>query len=199
MLRTDVAGFGASYRTDEHRLIIRRAQYQITRQAICDAGIPLERCHCEDRGDGVLLVVPHEVRTGLLVYPFVDLLITGLTRYNARADAATSIQLRAALHVGPVTTDPPGVSGEVIITASRLVECPALKKRLTTAKAQLGFITSTFVYDSVVKQRPGHVNPADYERVEFQSKDSQITGWMYLGGAQEDERAFDDSGRYGRS
>ncbi len=195
VLLTDVTGFSAPDRTDEHRRIIRQAQYDILERSFKDSGVPWGTGHREDRGDGVLVVVGPDVSTELLVAPFIDSLFTRLSRYNAHADAATSLQLRAALHVGPVKSDPQGVTGEVIIRVSRLVESPVLKERLTEAKACLGFITSPFVFDSVIKQRPGRVDPADYEIVGFESKESWVTGWMYLGGGKSVEKSLRGPGR----
>lgn len=180
---TDVAGFSAPDRTDEHRRMIRQALYEIVEGAFAASGIPWDACHREDRGDGVLIVIPPDVSTALLVNPLIESLAARLRRHNARADAATSFQLRAALDVGPVTKDRQGVTGKVIIQVSRLVDAQVLKRRLAAAEQScLGFIASTFIYDCFINQRPGHVDPADYVRVSFRSKGSRYTGWMYLAG-----------------
>jgi hypothetical protein len=184
---TDVAEFSASHRTDNDRLTICQAQYEIIRRGCADAGIAWDTLHAEDRGDGVLIIVPPDVRTELLVYPFIDSLIAGLSRHNARAEPAAAFQLRVALDVGPVRAHPQGVTGEVIINGTRLLDAPVLKEHLRATEARLGFITSPFVYDNVVRQRPGDVNPDDYKMVEFWSKRSLVTGWMYLGGGNAGE------------
>ncbi|HEX6469252.1 MAG TPA: hypothetical protein VF069_09170 [Streptosporangiaceae bacterium] len=181
MVLTDVAEFSASHRTDRDRLAICQAQYDILRQAFADAGIPWDILHVEDRGDGVLLIVPPDVRTELLVHPFIDSLVAGLSRHNAIAEPAAAFQLRVAIDVGPVRSHPRGVAGEVIINGTRLVDASILKEHLRATAAALAFITSRFVYDNVVRQRPGDVNPDDYKMVEFWSKGSLVTGWMYLG------------------
>ena len=92
------------------------------------------------------------------------------------------MQLRVALNVGPVVSDPQGVSGEAIILAARLLEAPALKKALAKTAADLGVIVSPFIYDSVIKHAPGYVDPAQYHRLRFRVKESDVTAWMYLSG-----------------
>ncbi len=92
------------------------------------------------------------------------------------------MQLRVALNVGPVVSDPQGVSGEAIILAARILEAPVLKKELARSTADLGVIVSAFIYDSVVKHAPGSVDPGQYRHLRFRVKESTVTAWMYLAG-----------------
>lgn len=47
--------------------------------------------------------------------------------------------------------------------------------------SDLGFITSAFVYESVVTRSAGRLAPDRYQGVRIAVKDSEvITGWMHL-------------------
>ncbi|WP_146087431.1 hypothetical protein [Thermomonospora echinospora] len=180
ILLTDVVGFGGPGRTDEDRRVIRAALYRLLREAFEAAGLTWEDCHHEDRGDGVLVVIPPTFPAAASVDPLVPLLAAGLRRHNAQAAPGTRFRLRAALHVGPVTADAEGVCGEAIIRTARMLDAPVLRRRLAGTGACLGFITSAFVYDSVVRHASGLVDPGGYRRVELRVKESALTAWMHL-------------------
>ncbi|MFC6933281.1 hypothetical protein ACFQHO_25030 [Actinomadura yumaensis] len=72
------------------------------------------------------------------------------------------------------------MTGSAIIRTARLLEAPVLKDWLAITQADLGFIASTFVYESVIAQAPGQVNPAGYQLVNCTVKESELTGWMHL-------------------
>ncbi|WP_192810076.1 Crp/Fnr family transcriptional regulator [Actinomadura rudentiformis] len=182
ILLTDIAGFGGHSRDDDDRMIVRDAMYVMLQDAFAGSGLGQPDYYQEDRGDGALIVVPPDTPTRSVVDPTLARLAALLRRHNRRASEATRLQLRIALHVGPVTWDPRGVSGTAIIQTARLLEAPVLKNRLAETGADLGFIASTFVYETVIQQGPGFVDPACYLPVEIQVKESALTGWMYLAG-----------------
>jgi len=189
ILLTDIAGFGGHDRDDDDRLIVRETMYGMLQDAFSGSGLRQSDYYQEDRGDGALIVVPPDTPTRSVVDPMLARLAAGLRRHNRRASAATRIQLRAALHVGPVTRDARGVSGASIIQAARLLEAPVLKDRLAETTADLGFIASTFVYETVIQQGPGYVDPACYLPIEIRVKESALTAWMYLAGGSSSLRA----------
>ena len=88
--------------------------------------------------------------------------------------------MRVALHVGPVVSDAHGVDGLAIIHAARLLDAPALRRHVAETGADLGFITSAFVYDTIIQPNPGHVDPVDYRQLKCQVKDQDLDAWMYL-------------------
>lgn len=180
ILMTDIVGFGAPYRTDQDRLALRRIMYQLLRDACENSGIPWLACHREDRGDGALIVIPPFILTRLAVHPLLPRLHAGLKRYNRGASKVLRIQLRLSLDVGPVTSDAEGVSGVAIIHTARMLEAPAFKRHLTSSKADLGFVTSYFVYDSVIEHDPDNIDPADYRCRTLHAKESNLTAWIRL-------------------
>ncbi|GAA2398902.1 hypothetical protein GCM10010191_02110 [Actinomadura vinacea] len=179
----DIAGFSSRHRTDPDRLAIRHVMYDLLREAFAGSGVPWDDCHREDRGDGALIIVPPQVPTRAVVDPLLADLTAGLRRHNLSAGDAVRIQLRLALHVGPVTHDAEGVAGSAVIHTARLLDAPVLKEWLAKTGSDLGFITSTFVFDNVIAQAPGHVVPASYQQVSCTVKESDVTGWMHLSSA----------------
>ncbi|TYK46915.1 cyclic nucleotide-binding domain-containing protein [Actinomadura decatromicini] len=181
---TDIAGFSQSHRNDRDRLDMRRAMYTLLREAFEEAGVPWGVCHLEDRGDGALIVVPPEVPTAAVVDAVIASLARRLRRHNEKASAPVRFQLRVAVHVGPVMPDPPGVSGWALIRTARLLDARPLKDRLAASGADLGFIASTFVYESVIAHGPGYVNPAEYEPISCRVKKLKTEGWIHLCGVR---------------
>ncbi|MFI0446404.1 Crp/Fnr family transcriptional regulator [Actinomadura sp. 6N118] len=177
---TDIASFNDPGRTDEDRRIVKRVMYEVLRDAFAESEVHWSGCHREDRGDGALLVVPPTVPTTRLVDPLVSKLAVRLRSHNRRAGDVVRLQLRAALHVGPVTSDGEGVSGEAVSQAARLLDAPILKSEMARTGADLGFVVSDFVYDSVVKHAPGPVDPLAYRRVKVRVKETKTRAWIYL-------------------
>jgi class 3 adenylate cyclase len=136
----DIANFGTRTRNDRDRRRIRVVLYQIS-QSLFENPDRQHDYHREDRGDEILLIIPPHVPTSSVVDRILDNLATPLCRYNSTAAPATRIQMRVALHVGPVVSDAHGVDGLAIIHASRLLDASALRRHLAETGADLGFIT----------------------------------------------------------
>ena len=108
-------------------------------------------CYREDRGDGAVIVVPPTISTQRLIDPLMAELAGRLRQYNRRASEVVRIQLRVALHVGPVGRDSEGLTGQAVIAAARIVDAPVIKARLAAEHADLIFAASDYVYDQVVR------------------------------------------------
>jgi hypothetical protein len=175
----DVANFSASTRSDRDRRRIRAVLYQIA-QSLFDNPDRRHDYHCEDRGDGILLIVPPRVPTNSIVNRILDNMVTLLRQHNSTAEAATRIQLRVALDVGPVVSDAHGVDGLAIIYAARLLDAPVLKRHLAETGADLGFITSAFVYGTIIRPNPGPVDPTVYQQLKCRVKRQALNAWMYI-------------------
>ncbi|GAA4053968.1 cyclic nucleotide-binding domain-containing protein [Actinomadura miaoliensis] len=183
ILFADIAGFADADRTDDDRLVIRRVMWDLLREALEQSNVPWDACHREDRGDGALIVVPPEIPTAAVVDPMLARLAAGLRRHNRSSVAARTLRLRLALHIGPLTLDQHGVTGSAVVHTARLLDVPAFKQWQDETQADLAFISSPPVYESVIAHGPGLINPSAYQRVHSKVKDQQLTGWMYLSGA----------------
>lgn len=172
VILTDVVAFGSVTRTDRDRLIIREALSRMTYAAM--QGIP--DVWPEDRGDGMLLVIPPDVPTARVMDQLVQELPGAIDRHNRSQGEASCFQLRLAINVGPVVSDAVGVSGEAIIVAARLLEAADFKDALAGSAANLGVIASPFVYEAVIR----HSQDSDYAAVAVEVKESRTTAWMKL-------------------
>jgi CRP-like cAMP-binding protein/tetratricopeptide (TPR) repeat protein len=182
VLFTDVAGFGDPKRNDGDREAVRKALYEISQSALEASGVPWAECYYEDRGDGTVIVVPPTIATVRVVDPLIPELASRLRQYNRRAGDVVQIQLRAALHVGPVGRDAEGLTGEAIIVAARILDVPVLKARLAADQADLMFAASDYVYDHVIRHCVGRVDSATFEHVDYQVKKLRISAWVHLAG-----------------
>jgi CRP-like cAMP-binding protein/tetratricopeptide (TPR) repeat protein len=185
VLLTDIAGFGDPKRNDGDRQLMRQALYEILRSALTASGVPWTACYHEDRGDGVLIVLPPTLATMRLIDPLVPELADRLRQHNRRASEVVQIHLRAALNIGPVGKDDEGLNGRAIILAARIVEAPAIKHLIEASRADLVFAVSDYVYENVVKDCTGRVDHTTFEHVEGQVKESRVSAWVYLAGQAE--------------
>jgi hypothetical protein len=177
VMLTDVVKFGAPGRTDQDRLIIRLSSREIMRASL---GRMWRECICEDRGDGLLIVVPPYITTAQVIAPLHRELPGELQWHNRTYSESAHIGLRVAINVGPVTSDGFGMSGEAIIRTARLIEAPAFKDAMEGTSATLGIIASEFVYDAVIRHAAGSVDVKEYRLVDVNVKESSIHGWMQL-------------------
>ena len=86
ILCVDVEGFGDPRRTNPHRVAVRTGLYRSLRVAFTRAGVEWEACYREDRGDGVLVLVPPEVPKNLLVGSVPLELVAALGEHNRAND-----------------------------------------------------------------------------------------------------------------
>jgi CRP-like cAMP-binding protein len=176
ILFTDVVAFGSPTRNDQDRRMIREALYGMTNMMLRGIG----DARSEDRGDGLLTVVPPGVPTAEIMERLVKELPSALARHNTTFRDSARFQLRAAINVGPVTTDAMGVSGEAIIIAARLVEAPSFKEAMARTHANVGIIASRFVYDAVIKHSPNSIDAAGYSQVQVSLKGFATPAWIKL-------------------
>lgn len=174
VMLSDVVGFGADWRTDEDRRMIREALFSMTHTVLAD--LP-DEWSWDDRGDGLLTVVSPSVPTARVLAHLHKELPAALEEYNRVSPASARIQLRVAINVGPVTSDMMGVSGVAIIVTARLVEALAFKKAMDESRASLGIIASPFIYNSVIRHGP---YLEGYSKVPVEVKEFRTAAWMKL-------------------
>ena len=176
VIRTDVAGFSARYRSARDRDLVREALWEITRRALGPLWL---NCWLEDRGDGHLIVIQASVPTAEVVERIATTLPPLLRAHNRLRREPTQITLRVAVEVGPVRKDRSGVSGDALIDVTRMVDAPALKHAMTVQSAEVGIIVSPFV-------RRAHVasggDLAEYAKVHVRVKETRRSAWMRLAG-----------------
>lgn len=177
ILVADVEAFGHPARINAHQLTIRDALYKALTRSFTQAGISWTTCSREDRGDGVLVLIPPDVPKILLVTKLPARLVTALDRHNAASSPETQIRLRIALHAGEVHRDDYGVAGVAVNRAFRLVEAPTLKTALARSSGVSVLIVSDWFYDEVVRQDPAAA-PSLYQPIHIEVKETQASAWM---------------------
>ena len=183
ILLTDISGFSTRGRSDDDRLTLRRVMYDLLQQAFGAAGLRWREFHTEDRGDGALIVIPPDTPASPVVSYVLSRLASALRQHNQSASDALRMQLRLALHAGPVIRDAQGMTGHAINQTARLVQASTLRKHLKETRADLGVIVSGYIYDNVIRQHGGQpAGAADYQKIRFRAKESALTAWIYLAG-----------------
>lgn len=182
---TDITAFSSPGRNDNDRLSLRRVMYDLLPDAFENSGLSWQDYYKEDRGDGTLVVVPPYVPASLIVEHALGRLAVTLREHNQQASDALRMQLRVALHAGPVVRDAQGMAGNAINHTARLVQAKVLGRHLMETQADLGIIASAYVYDNVIKQQ-AYLSPAaaGYQKVRFHAKESTLTAWIHLAGAR---------------
>jgi repressor LexA len=178
----DVVGFTRADRNDDIRRYLHERLYAYLEKAFDDSGVPWAECFIEDRGDGALIVIPPGTPADGLIGQLPENL-RGLVRmHNRRSAEAAGMQLRAAVHIGPVEHDRHGFVGSDINLLFRMLEARPLKHALAGSGAELALMVSEDVYRSLVCRCPSLVSPDAFRRVRFQVKQTRGRAWIYLPG-----------------
>jgi hypothetical protein len=178
----DVAGFTDDRRDDEVQLAVRAALYGLVSEAFDEAHLPWDECLHEDRGDGILVVIPARMPSATVVDPLLVHIHAGLRRHNRLAGDAADIRLRVAVHIGEVHRDPHGLAGVAVNHLFRLLDAPVLKGALGAGDADVALIVSDYFYESVVRHGPGMIDPTTFRPVTVAVKRTQARGWIHLPG-----------------
>ena len=180
MLAVDIAEFTRADRDDEVQLQLRISFYGILREALGGSGMPWDQCQHEDRGDGVVVIVP----PGLPAQPIIDSLperLSGLIRrHNRFSYESVRMQLRVAANIGPVYGDEHGFSGDDLTLLGRMLDAQPLRRALSESGSEVALIISDYVYDKLVLRRQSLAGPRSFRPVRTQVKRIPVHAWMYL-------------------
>jgi hypothetical protein len=184
----DIAESTHPIRTNDDRLVIREAMYDALSAAFGRSVVPRrhdwQRCRWEDRGDGVLILVPPEVPKARLVTGRPERLEAALACHNAAMErrggeraVATQVRLRVAVHAGEVTFDKHGVVGAAIDHTFRLVDAPPLRAALAGSLDACALIVSDWFYSDVVYHHR-EARPDIYRPVGCEVKGIELSAWL---------------------
>ena len=179
VLAVDVERFGAHDRTNPDRLVVRSGLYRSLRTALQRVGIKLADCHHEDRGDGVLVLIPSDVTKSVLIERLPHELAAVLRKHNEAHGAPEQIRLRMSIHAGEIHHDAHGVVGDAVNHTYRLLDSPALKAALAKSTGVLALITSDWFFMEVVRHSTDG-NAAAYQRIRVVEKETDTAAWIYL-------------------
>jgi hypothetical protein len=178
----DVASFGDPARDDLDRATVRTAFYVGLRRSFDGAEIPYWTCYREDRGDGALMAVPPLADTSILLTTLIERLRAEIRRHNHVSALTAQLRLRVAVHTGVVHSDGEGLVGTAVNHAFRLLDAEQLKLTLRKTGADLVLIASQRVYDDVIRQGLGLVDPSEYQRIVVGVKETVTPAWIRVPG-----------------
>jgi hypothetical protein len=183
-LVVDVDSFSHSSRSDSVRVRVRKAMYEGLDWSLGGVELGLDDCYHEDRGDGVMVLVPPRVKAELLLTTVLDRLRTALRHHNEAASEAAQLRLRVAVHVGEAESDGHGIVSTALTHAFRLLDAEPLKAAVRAADTRLALVVSRRVYEDVVRHGKGQVDPGDYYKVEITVKETTDVAWITVPGVR---------------
>lgn len=183
LFAVDIAGFNSCRRDDDIQIYVHKSLYEMLQVAFDKSDVPWFSCAHEDRGDGVLIIVPPMIPMAGLVDPIPERLYGLIRRHNRVSCQAAQIQLRVAVHVGPVHNDGHGFIGRDVNFLCRLLDARSLKRILAQSGAEVAFITSGYVYENVICRHPSLVDPAVFQSLSVKVKETRTRAWAYVLGA----------------
>ncbi|GAA3224744.1 hypothetical protein [Actinocorallia longicatena] len=165
---------------DDAQMFVRGALYDILDRSFGNVGIPAHARRVDDRGDGALITVPPQHPAGGFIDGLAFNLQAALRRHNRMSSDLARIRLRVAAHAGPIYPDSQGIGGKAVVHLFRILDAPAFKQMFKDEALEFGLVASDYFYDSVV--RPGHglIDPALFQPLWVDLKETQCQAWGYL-------------------
>ncbi|CAL9476306.1 adenylate/guanylate cyclase [Streptomyces sp. enrichment culture] len=177
LLFADIKEF--SSRSDHAQLRARGDLYAEMQSAFTDE--LWRSCHHEDRGDGVLIVMPPvpALPAEALFTDVLPRLEDGLGR-RRRSDPL--LRLRIAVHAGPVHRDRHGFAGNAVNHVFRLCDGAPLRQALDEAGSDTAHLVSETVHDAVVRAGLPGVDPTTFHPVTVQVKETRARAYLHVPG-----------------
>lgn len=185
----DVVGFNDRRRDDEVLLHVRERLYGILQDAFAASGIPWPTIPREvrpdgmlfrqDRGDGVVVVVPPVIPIASFIDPLVGEISAALRRHNKVSADSSKIRLRMALATGTVHFDSHGMIGHTLTRLFDLLEADVFKSAFG-ADTYFGLVASDYVYDDVIRHGSGSIEPDLYRPIEVRKDGRSHRAWLYF-------------------
>ncbi len=175
LFAVDIASFG--WHHNDAQCQLRAAMYELLEDVFPRAGIPLDECSVEDRGDGALVVIPSAIPVMRVLGPLPELLGERLRTYNRFSSSRVCMRLRAAAHVGCVSRDDRGSMGDAVVRLFRMLNAEPFRDFLAGSGADLALAVSDYVYDSLISQHPRLVDPNAFQPLAIQVKETKMLAW----------------------
>lgn len=174
ILVVDIAGFGRWH--DPAQIKARQVVRDAVRTGLRAAGVRWSDLAVQDRGDGMMVLVPATVSKLDLLDPAIPRLVAVLRRHNVTVPPGLRVRVRLGLHAGEVHRDPDGWVGSELNTACRLTDSAPVRERLGDHAVVL--VVSEVIHQGVVRHGYRRVDPGAYHRVEVASKELLTRAWV---------------------
>jgi hypothetical protein len=142
----------------------------------------------QDRGDGVLVLVPATIPKAQLADRLPPRLTAGLRRYNATCATEARIRLRMSLHAGDARLANNGIVGNEVNFACRLVDSDGLRAAHRNSAELISIIVSDGFYREGVVHEPA-AEPQLYRAVMVQEKEVSTHAWIRYEQEAQQEKA----------
>jgi tetratricopeptide (TPR) repeat protein len=184
ILAVDIEHFGDLGHTDPLRVLLRETMRGLLDRALTVAELDAERTTPpQDLGDGALVLTASAVPTIRLLYPLLPQLARGLASANAGGALPTRLRLRVVVHEGNVLADRYGFTSEALVHAFRLLDAEIVRMALRAAPAaDLVVVASEAVWQSIIRHGYQGIEPAGYQPVWAQVKETRTRAWIHLPG-----------------
>ncbi len=178
-MAVDIAGFAREDRTDQDRVRLRAAMYDLLNEAFAGMAIAADRRAVVDVGDGAAILIDPDVPKNRLL-ALVPVLAKLLAEHNIGLPAPAELRLRIVVHAGEVLQDEHGYAGRDILVAFRLLNAEIVRAGLAWTESPLIVAVSDSIYRAVVDSGYAGVDPADYRPVKVTSIDGPSWAWCYV-------------------
>lgn len=173
---TDIEHF--SSRTYRGQLATNQALFEVLENVLERSGVKLTACVVEDRGDGVLVVLPPDTQPHEFVDGLLRHLRPTLGSLNAPRPLDDRLRLRIVLHVGAVENDDHGFVGDDLMLAYRLLDSRELRDQLTRMPDDFVVAVSQQIHSSM--QTPDRDDNGSFQMFEATLRTGKKTAWVWL-------------------
>ncbi|MHC3460708.1 nucleotidyl cyclase domain-containing protein [Streptomyces flavovirens] len=175
LLVADIERFSSRDGADQMRT--REAMYGEFRAAFTE---PVwSSCLHEDRGDGLLVVLPQQIPKSVVLGEFVPRLDAALGR-RRRSDPL--LRMRIAVHAGDVHFDEHGIGGHAVNRTFRLCDSEPLRKAIGASCGDLALLVSEVIHEDVVRGGYPGIAPQAFHAVDVRVKETAVRAWLHVPG-----------------
>ena len=192
LLVADVERFSSRDGTEQMRT--REAMYDEFQDAFTEQS--WAACVHEDRGDGLLVVIPQQIPKAAVLGEILPRLETALGR-RRRGDPL--LRMRIAVHAGDVSFDEHGIGGHAVNRTFRLCDSDPLRRAIAAARSDLAVIVSEVIHEDVVRGGYAGIAPQAFHSVDVRVKETAVRAWLHVPGDPEAARRIADEPRSGPS
>ncbi|MFI9154878.1 hypothetical protein [Streptomyces sp. NPDC053367] len=173
-----------SLRPETAQATLHEELYHVVEFALGRAGLDFAACAVQDRGDGMLLLVPIGTSPTRLLRELMRGLEDALVEHRGKYNDEHRMRLRVGLHQGLVIRRGERWTGNAVNDLARLVDAGPVKQVLARAgRAHLVLVVSDEIHRSVVRGRYPGIDPAAYLPADFVTKHGEPRrGWVTVPG-----------------
>lgn len=182
ILLLDIEDF--SLRAESTQATLHEGLYEVVEFAFRRTGLDLASCLVQDRGDGMLILVPPDTRPTLLLRELVRGLEDALIHHHGTYNHDHRMRLRLGFEQGLVHRRGDRWTSGAVNDLARLVDARPVKEVLARAgRAHLVVVVSEEFHRKVVLGRYPGIDPSAYLPADFVTKHGEPRrGWVTVPG-----------------